>query len=526
MTATKKSIFPTRVVGRRRLLRFGNSPIRPIQSEKVLVAQEDIEGNNRVELINIAGIRNKRNAPMVRPQQKLEEAKEADQELLLEEQVDDLMDDDQWFLESLKQQETEGKFIGNKDKQRAALLKKINQIKGLTDFQRRSLLFQPPSVMRSSHKFSSALGSDDFEGNFSRNSQSRKGGSVRNSSKGFLDDSDFLDRKKRNSNQNSRLSRNSHGSYGSRGSGSVSRASQKSDKRAMRAKKMATLKRGMTIREEDDAIKEENEEDEEQIGAKRNEVQEEEIEDPIMSEEDVIELEEQERHMVLDLRRLKAEPVYGKEYDSYSLNDVLPSKKLNEKKRQEEEDKRRLRENKMEIVHQVTRKEELSALERHQKKEEQMKKETTALAIKFSEKAKDVRRQKKEEQAFDAEINAALENMRSKKDSKSSLGSWTKKFAFRRASVKGPGSEISVSKRQLSNGTQISNAKRIKGEEKKEEEEELTQGQMKDFFFLLRKMQTPFNNEKENEESEEFQKKMKVFDFEADYTKIRVPIFS
>ena len=514
VTATRKSIFPTRVVGRRRQLRFGNSPIRPIKSEKVLVEQD-----NKVELINIAGIRNKRNAP-VRPQQKLEEARETEQELLLEEQVDDLMDDDQWFLESLKAQENEGKNVGNRDKQRAALLKKINQIKGLTDFQRKSLLYQPPSVLRSSNKFSSAIGSEDFEGNFSRNSQSRKGGSVRNSSKGFLDDSDFLDRKKRNSNQNSRISRNSYGSYGSRGSGS--RASQKSDKRALRAKKKATLKRGMTIREEDDAIKEENEEDEE-IGAKRNEVQEEEIEDPIMSEEDVIELEEQEKHMVLDLRRLKAEPLYGKEYDSYSLNDVLPSKKLNEKKRQEEEDKRRLRENKMEIVHQVTIKEELAARERNQKKAEEMKKEMTALAMRFSEKAKEVRKQKKEEKAFDEEINAALENMRSKNNnSKSSPGGWTKKFAFRRASIKGP--EISVSNRQLSNGTQKSNAKKIKTDPK-EEEEELTQGQMKDFFFLLRKIQTPFNNEKENEESEEFQKKMKVFDFESDYTKIRVSIY-
>ena len=500
----------------KRIMKLESGPVRPLMDEKIKLKADELYGNE-IKMINIAGIRNKQNnqAQIRKKQQDLEnqELTKAEQQKReeIEDEIIDHMNDDEWFLEFLKAQEATG-TVPSKNTQAEALLKKINQIKGLTDSQRRSLVraarsvsgSERDSLMKNSYKLSSVIASEDFEGNFSKNSHSRrKNSSLQRSSKGFFEDSDFLEGRRRNSKSGEN--------------------SQKPKNFALRRKNTLAkrgLRRGMTIKEEAEF----NEEQEDGIEGNKMGQRAVELEN-IITEEDVIAIEEIERHMVVDLRRLKAEPLKERVYESNSLDDVLPSKKENEKKRQEDDERQKLRDHRLKINYQVTRGEEAAALERKAEMIREQKTAITSIAIIPNPQALQVRRQEEEEKRFDEEINAALESMKAKGNVKSN---WSMKLGLKRFGVKNKNNRGKSPEEAATPIPKFGNKALRKAREAakvQEQEEELTDEQMKDFFFLLRKIQTPYDNEKEFEDSQELLNKMKVFEFPEEYRNIRVRKF-
>lgn len=504
-------------------------------SEKVKMNGE----MSKVELINIAGIRNKQQqqekAQKIKPKRVqfplLEEDGEAQKEteqLPGEVEAMDVLDDDQWFLEAVKAQD-EGTGEPKKMRQQENFLKKINQIKGLTVSQKTDLLRLQKSIVESernislkdSRKVSSAIGSEDFEGNFTKNSHSHLKADRSLQSGTVFDDSDFVS-KKRNSQKSPSTS-------GSKGPG-FSRQKSIGDKVAM--KKGLRLKN--RFRNVNNEIKEENEQEEEAEKPKAPEGA-----DPnkqlatLMTEEDVIEIEQEEKHLVIDLRRLKVQPIKERSFSSNSYNDVLGPQILREKKKQEDEEMRQIKENRIKIVHSLTRAEEAAVLARKQRKDQALQKVYTRLAIKPSTKSMEYKQQQWADRQLDEEVNAALGGTNSEK-----AGSMrSKTFAFGRSKNKGGGSlqrrfghsnskASSVSGKSLQRKAKTEEQqltdRKEKEKEKEEEEEDLTEEQQKDYFAVLRRMQTPFSNEKEDEDSEEFKKKHKVFEFNEEYRNIRV----
>ena len=510
-------------------------PVRPLMSEKVKMGGSEAD-SNAVEIINIAGIRNK---TQTKPQNKkpkrvhfplIEEQgyKKEDVEIPGEAEVMDLMDDEQWFLDAIKDQEEGVAEDVGKNKQHEVLLKKINQIKGLTISQRTNLLRLQKSIiesekntsMKDSRKVSSALVSEDFEGNFTKNSSGHSKANKSLQSGTVFDDSDFVDKKRKSQKSPNTLHPRRPGLGGN---------SNRGDK--------AALKRGLIkkkYRNPNTEIKEENEQEEEGDKQKGQDGT-----DPnkqlatLMTEEDVLEIEEEEKHLVIDLRRLKVQPIREKHFYSNSYNDVLGPQIAREKQKVQDEENRKIRENKIPIVYSLTRAEETAILLRKEQEQKELAKKFTSLAIRQSKEALQFKRQQMEDKRLDEEVDAALGGLRGTMSDKG--GSMrSKTIAFGKSKHKWRASltrRLDHASSKVSNETRTTQQKKMKGEDpqlterKKEEvveEEDLTEEQQRDYFAILRRMQTPFNNEKEYENSEEFKKRVRIFEFADEFRNIRV----
>ena len=300
-------------------------PVRPLITEKIRVQSKDSTQKNDLQIINIAGIRNKnlKKEPMKLKKGRSREFKRHNTKdpSLTDDNLDAVFYNINW---------PETKSQEPKNPAHELFLKQINKVKKFN--QQRSSTFRSTSIigemLPSIYDLAEEL--DDLK---------QYDGAAPTK---LLDDSDFLDdqqryealRKKKIEKLSKKISQN----FKRISSNKLDRASTSRSLKNQRSLS-SPLKKLASIRSPRKFTYGENLEG---------------YEEPV----------EDEIKFVVDIRHLKATPVVSKEFTSLSYEDVLPFQKENEMKRIEAEELRRIRETSLKLEYKVTRGDELKAEER------------------------------------------------------------------------------------------------------------------------------------------------------------------
>jgi len=211
--------------------------------------------------------------------------------------------------------------------------------------------------------------------------------------------------------------------------------------------------------------------------------------------------EEDGERYVIDVRYLKPDAAFEKEYETVSMDDVLPSEKERLMNQKEQEVQRQLRETRLPMKFRITQFDQDRAQEQTTARYTKSK-FATSLAFQHNLTVQKVRKHKLDLRTFE-------ENLEKKTSGIGSFARSGSKTTLARSSTRHTGGM----KRKL-----LANALRWNPGA---EEDYLPPGKENDFFEVLKMINKPFKNEGEIEEPEENKKKMKEFMFNEDYKNYR-----
>jgi len=221
--------------------------------------------------------------------------------------------------------------------------------------------------------------------------------------------------------------------------------------------------------------------------------------------------EDDEEKFMIDIRYLKPAPNFKKEYDSMSMDDILPSKKERELRIMEEAEQRNIRESRLKLQFKVTRNDEKKAKDRFNSYYNRSG-ATSILPVQTSINTARIRKQKEEEEALEEQVNKAMQEQEEFRGS-------TTRFGFGKSSTK----NLSRKRTGFANSVHLTTAG-TKGHNHHylTEEDYLSSEKMNDFVEVLNKIQKPFSNEAEIDNSDIEVKRTKEFNFHEEFKTIRV----
>lgn len=194
-------------------------------------------------------------------------------------------------------------------------------------------------------------------------------------------------------------------------------------------------------------------------------------------------VEKEEKKVVIDIRKFKAVPAFEHQYETDSLDDVLPLKKEREEQKIEEDEQNSIRAKRMKLHYRVTKHDDLRAESRYNKKYNGPTSSTT-LVVQNNETTAKIRKKKiAQRQAEAGEINGTLYGNNSESGLVSMGRSSSKNFSSKKTMKTGGGNRM----RYVNQGN---------------DDDYLSTEKMKDFFEVLKRMNKPFDNEEKEKEEE------------------------
>jgi len=205
--------------------------------------------------------------------------------------------------------------------------------------------------------------------------------------------------------------------------------------------------------------------------------------------------EEDKEKYVINLRHLKPSAAFSKEYETLSMDDVLPSEKERQTNKQEQEVIRQLRETRLPMKFRVTQYDQDRTVAQTTTRYTESR-AATSLAFQNNATIQKIRKHKLDVKTFE-------ENL-SKKTSGSIARTSLARSTTKHMSGKKKGNAIAI---RFHAGN---------------DDDYLPPGKEKDFFEVLKMMNKPFKNEEEFEDPETNKKKLKEFKFDDEYKTCRV----